>query len=276
MAKVKTFFSIFWNSLIPQHTYYSHIKRNRLSFSLIYFCILHLFLIIFFTIGIFTKYNTNNLSKLHSSLLFSINDIPDNLSVTIKNGVLSTNHNKPYFFWITYQNKKLLVSILDEHIDLSQIEKTNAITVINANGVAIKLFNKKIIKFSFNESLDTFVIDKKTLFSYTNIFFTYLEKFMPITYICIFIVSLISMLTLDICLLIFIWSISLLLSRLYRKKITPLSMLKITLHASSFPYICFYVIIFFFPYTRMLPFLIFLLFATFQFSGVYETYFEED
>src|SRR3990167_6116714 len=110
--KVKTFFQDFRQSLIPRPTFYRKVIRKDFFSSLKYFVILIFILnLIFFTIMFSLRLGkTPDLSL--KGFKSALSAYPSDLVVEIKDGGMTTNYPRPYFFWAKDGNKQFLLAVI--------------------------------------------------------------------------------------------------------------------------------------------------------------------
>lgn len=109
--KVKTFFDIFADSLLPQPREYRSFIHRNLIFSFKYFA----FYICILSCVVFVHY-----FFYYQPLTFlfdvskSLNSYPEDLVITIQKGTVTKNYDRPYFMWLDHQNKKKLLFLMEE------------------------------------------------------------------------------------------------------------------------------------------------------------------
>jgi len=277
MRKVKTFFHIFINSLIPQHSYYHKLSRSTFFFSFKYFLCLILFLNIFYLLFFFIKINPLEVKLFINNLTNSLARFPEDLTINIKNCNLVTNYNRPYLQWLNYdQNKKQLLFVVDETATPEKINQYNSYVLITASNLVIKNPEDKNGFRIFPISNLSATIDKKTVSNLNTILNTIIGKLIIlISLLMIFFLPpfglLIALFFLFICsLLVF------LICRFVLKKISFARIFQLSLHSSSLPLITVYFLmllpLFFNTPIRILPHIFFLLNIVFLISAVYETF----
>lgn len=109
--KVKAFFSIFIDSLIPQPREYRSFIHRQFLFSFkyisIYILILSSTLFFIYCIKIQPFSLISDISK-------SLSSFPNDLTISIKNGTVLKNYNRPYLMWLDHARKKSLLFMVEE------------------------------------------------------------------------------------------------------------------------------------------------------------------
>ncbi len=148
MKKVKTFFHILFNSLIPNAPYYHKIKTTPLSFSLKYFLALVVFVnaVSFFILSV--RFPPQKINQIKTSVVESLNSFPDNLKISLENRVLTTNANRPYLFWIDFNSNKYLLFVIDENAPAVKITEYHSYLLFTKSKIVVNV--KKIGRFDSN------------------------------------------------------------------------------------------------------------------------------
>lgn len=145
--KVKTFLHIFQNSALPQAPYYHKLLKTKFSFSLKYFLTLVFCVNLIFFLFYFLKINPKKVASLKNSLSQSLQTFPKDLKITIRDGKLTTNSNRPYFFWLNQNGKKLLLAVVDEVASPEKINEYRSQVLLTSNVIVL---NKKSFKTEKN------------------------------------------------------------------------------------------------------------------------------
>src|SRR3989338_1929161 len=157
-SKVKTFFHIFTGSLIPRSIYYHKIPHVRYRFSGLYFFFLIVFLNAIFTGFVVIKMNPFRVQQVTQSLLTALENYPNNLTIKIQNGSMTTNSDKPYLLWLDYQDKKHLLVVVDQEASPSKISEYNSFLLLTGNEIVYwnrNYCSKQIgtVSYPFNEEI---------------------------------------------------------------------------------------------------------------------------
>lgn len=275
--KVKAFFHVFSNSLLPQAPYYRKIIKVPLSFSLKYFLFLvftvNLFFVFFYLLGS----NPKEIYYIKNSFSKSLAEFPKELKIYINNGMLQTNIDRPYFMWLDLHDKKNLLLVVDQSAMPEKIKQykanillTSRYFVLNKNKFNDKAFIIPYEKSSFSFGKET--IDQLLL--WLNKYF-YWFVFLAMVFsiflfpLLLFGVSLIYLFSLSlICFVIF---------KFFYKKNTIMKTFQISLHATTLPFIVQYAINSFLYNARFfqMKLLLALLLLIFILSGLYEAYLDK-
>lgn len=135
MQKVKTFFHVFSNSLFPQESYYHKILHTKFSFSFTYFISLFLIIHVLFSLLFFRHkflLSETTLDQIKHNLLYSLNQYPKDLTISIKNGQLSTNYNKPYIFWFSHEKVLLPLVVVDQYGEPHKITQYESLALLTS------------------------------------------------------------------------------------------------------------------------------------------------
>ena len=102
--KVKTFLHVFVSSVVPQTSYYAKILKSKFAFSLLYsFILLSLVTGVVFAL-VFYQVSRNNIGNIKQCLNSSMNEVPSNFVLNVRDGFLSTNHELPLLCGSTATN----------------------------------------------------------------------------------------------------------------------------------------------------------------------------
>lgn len=156
MKYLRNFFHIFGSSLFPTDKYYQKIPEHSLGFSLKYFFTL-VILITFFanmaTYGIFyPEKKVNNIKMGVDELL---NSFPKDFKLSIKNGTLTTNFERPYRFWWAGIANPIIV--IDEAANLQELADYKSLLAFNKNnmlGKNVKNGKYEVTPINVKTSLD--------------------------------------------------------------------------------------------------------------------------
>jgi len=284
IRKVKTFLHIFYNSLIPHARYYSRIIKVNFSFSLKYFLTLIVILNIFFIISFVVKYSPKKINIVLGTLITSLRQFPNDLTIMINNGRLITSYNRPYFLWLDYQDKKQLLLVIDETATAKKAQLYKSYSLLTANELVINnLKNNNLSSLPLSYLQDQTINKEKTM-----MFVSVLDKIQGLLPL----LSLILILALIIILPIASFAITiiyLLLSALLvfflykffiKKHFRFKKILQVSFHSATLPLLIDYGLIIFRPTMRLtvnvptlpFPLLFFILLALFIAVGVYEAH----
>lgn len=163
MRKVKTFFHILSNSLLPQRAYYHKLHKTTAFFSFKYFVTLVFTLSLVFTIVLSFKLNPFKINSLLGNLALNLDKYPNDLIISINKGKLMTNYNRPYFLWLNsnYANKLLLV--IDELATAKKINQYDAAVLITKNEVVFENMKNGDLKIIPMKLVDNETITKSTV-----------------------------------------------------------------------------------------------------------------
>lgn len=146
--KVKIFFITYWKSILPQTEYYHKLFKTKFSYSLKYFFFLIFCLNLLFFIYTFFKYPLLEFQKIKHSFTNALSQYPVDLKIYIKSGVLTTNYNHPYFLWMDYQGKKILLAVVDETALPNKIAEYKSYVLLTNNNLVLNFPKAKIYSLS--------------------------------------------------------------------------------------------------------------------------------
>jgi len=283
--KVKTFFHVFKNSLIPNSSYYKKVVKTHFSFSLKYFIILILILNLFLTFFFLSKFRLSRTKIFLNRIIKELQNYPPSLVIKINNGSLSSTLEYPYFFWGGYQNKRLWL-VIDESATPNNIIKYNSYFLLTKKNFVKKLsFIKKSYQVMPLTKIGSLTISNNEIRKIIN-FFSFIEKNLLIIYLFslplffIFTSSL-SFIVGLIYLLIISFIVYQIFHYFFHRRIHFKKILQIGFHSITTPLFLDYLffikppqISFSLPFKIILPFPIafLILLLVFVFCAVYETY----
>ncbi len=272
MQKVKTFFHILSNSLLPQANYYHKLLKTPFSFSRKYFTFLVFVVNTVFAILLFVRLQSSGLMSLKDTVPASLQNYPDDLSVMIHGGMLHTNSDKPYFHWVDVGDSKRLVAVIDESADPEKIEEYDSVVlftsqnaIVKQNGTLGKIpYGNRdvIVDKGYVEGLRKNLQDISSMVSFFGP--PVLLLIAPVVFLIFYAIYF-----LVVTVLVFIPF------KLFVKKIRFFKSFQISLHAGSFPIIIDYALCLFKPqiaFAPMIHLVFFGLTVLFIFAGIYEAY----
>lgn len=268
MKKVKVFFNDFSRSLLPQPRYYQKIRRAKFSFSFKYFATLIFFLsFVFFFLFFVTGLRRPSEFSL-KDFTSALKAYPSDLTIDVKNGNLSTNYNRPSFFWSQEGDRKLLLAVISENSTADEIQKfetpimfTDRYVVFRNDVFPYPNWNLTVNKDSVNNLLAGLAKIAPFLIVLFLLFFLVIGPLFAIAgnFVYLAVVSL-------FCYFVF-W--------LWSKKHTYKKTLQISLHAVTLPFVTKYLLLGFgYNLDRAWP-VFTLLVAIFILSALYETYIDK-
>ncbi|QQG44679.1 MAG: DUF1189 family protein [Candidatus Roizmanbacteria bacterium] len=274
MKKVKTFFYVFRSSLLPHQPFYHKLIKTKFSFSLKYFLFLSIIVYLVFVCIYAFKFNLfQNFSLASTNFYKSLAAFPDDLIISIKNGKLTTNYNRPYFMWMDNNQKKILLLVIDENGTQTSIKDYNALTLLTHEAVISRsLFDKnKYIINSFDK--DSIIIDKAKVEEINDILKNVISTIyllMPFVFIIllpliVIIVNFLYLLLASIVVHFF--------AKYYFKGITLRKTLQIAFHAFTLPLLVNYILGIIDPRIAILPITFFALTFLFLSFAIHECHY---
>ncbi len=288
MKKVKTFFHMFYNSLIPHVRYYSHILRIPFATSLKYLLLLIVILNIVFTGSLITKYNPSQLNKTIDAGIASLRSYPKYLTIFVGKGSLMTNLNQPFFFWMNTPNQNQLVAVIDEYAEPSKIKEYHSLLLFTRKDIVTQDSTTQEVTAIPYSSGSVQTITKSSIEKIVTLA-ERVKTLLPLLYLVAVIAALIALPTASfITTMMYLLISSLVIFLFYRfivqKRFTLKRIIQISFHAVTLPLCIDYILIIFRPSLEIssasvyaitpppFPVLFFLLVAIFIAAGVYEAH----
>lgn len=244
MQKLITFYRTFWKS-VSSFSYYRDVVAAPFSFSIKYFLMFSLLLGIILTTGVsllILPPVDNFLTRLkeRTSTLY-----PPDVTITLKDGQLSTNTVGPLRFPIPYelltdvppavsdQNQVYLLTI-DANAQIEDYKKSQSLIFVTKNSVVVTDARDETRIYDLKEFGDI-VVNKEAVDRITGQILPYL-KFIPFVIVIVLALVFILLLTLIRALsLVFLTLILLPIARLMHLNFSPAKLYQIGLHAHTLP-----------------------------------------
>lgn len=137
MSKVKTFFSIFRDSLLPQHPFYSKLLKTNSSISFKYFIavILAFYFLYIISMAVILPKRLKHFQPVN--IRKSLESFPDDLVVTVNHGQMMTNYSRPYFIW-SHNDEKMLLLVIDETGNPEKISEYGAAALLTSRNITVR------------------------------------------------------------------------------------------------------------------------------------------
>ncbi|MCL4374329.1 DUF1189 family protein [Patescibacteria group bacterium] len=129
MRKVKTFLSVWQNSLFPNDQLSRKIIRFNFGFSYRYYLLLILSLHLLFS-ALFLFPRLLKINQLKNSLFQTINLVPDRLTIFFDRGLVWSNLDHPYLAWTDFDRQKILLFVLDENAGPNKINQYHSLMML--------------------------------------------------------------------------------------------------------------------------------------------------
>ncbi|MCX6730754.1 MAG: DUF1189 family protein [Candidatus Roizmanbacteria bacterium] len=162
MKKVKHILTTFIHSVIPQDVYYPKLLHTRFLFSLKYYVFIITLLALTFTGLVFCQFSPLKMISYKNSIVNSLSAFPEEVKITIKNGVLESNQNKPLFLWIYHNKQPLFVFMIHTTDTLSNSHIPLPIVFLGADKVQIS-YRGHIIVRSYDSSWNVAITKERIL-----------------------------------------------------------------------------------------------------------------
>lgn len=272
MQKVKTFFHVFVNSLLPQAPYYHKLAKTPLYFSVRYFLTLVFTVNLVFSILFVGKLYNLGFFSLKDSVLQSLEQYPKELVITVRNGILQSTYGRPYFFWLDFNKQKRLLAVVDESASPNKISQYNSVVLLTAKQLVIKT-DKGIKEIPYgNKEIIIKNSNVEQIKNHGGRLFITLGLFLLLFFILIapFIFSLMYAVYFHILSMFAVFFF-----KIFAKKVKLSKSFQVGLHAATIPVIIDYGLCLFKPeiaQTSLIYFVFFAVSFVFIFSGIYEAY----
>ena len=270
--KVKPFLHQLFNSIVPQNTYYAHIIKQGIRFSLSYFAVFLLLSSLLATGILYHQFSQNNPVRLEQCLQSSLKSVPADLSVHIQNGKLSTNQTMPVFIWFNCKDRLQLLAVVDERATKNDIFSYNAQALATSSDLVVRYrqytytlpYSKytgelRATKLTLRDYMDAAVNLAKMYYPFVSVFFIIL------TPLVIFSASIITVLLSSLFVLVFF--------KILKRHYAYRTVVHVGMHSSSLPILTSLLFIVFpLPLGSAYALFFFLIFI-FQLVGVYEAHY---
>jgi hypothetical protein len=239
MRKVKAFFYILLHSLIPNQEYYKKITKTHFSFSFKYLIGLILLLNLVLVTSIASHYSYNKIKKINISIISSLKEYPNDLIISVKDNILFTTFDHPYFFWLKDDDKRKLFLVVDQSAENNKIDVYKSNILMTPTSIVFHIGDKnKILPLSL---LNGISINKdevnKWLLNLENI-----NKNLPFYYCAFTILLFVLLFTFSlIATLIYLFVVSLIayffFKTIQKRHFHFKKVIQISFHANTFPYV---------------------------------------
>ncbi len=272
MQKVKTFFHVFLNSLLPQATYYHKLTKTSFSFSRKYFTSLVYTVNFIFVVLLIVRLQSMGLLSLKDRLSVALDQYPKELSITVEKGFLQTNYGRPYFFWLDVNRTKKLLAVIDESASPDKINEYKSIVLFTSRKIAIKT-DQGFKEISYGAK--TIKIDKNYVQEFRNNGIRLLSTGLVLLFLVLILVAPLVFLLMYFVYFFVLSFVVFLFFNFFFRKVKLSKCFQLSLHAATIPVLIDYGLCFFRPEVARLPFIyvmFFILSFVFILSGIYEGY----
>ncbi len=189
MKKVKTFFHIFVNSLLPQDTYYPKLLKVPFYFSLQYFTVLVFILSFIFVTSISLRLSPLKINSLLGNLAANLNKYPNDLVININKGTMTTNYDRPYFLWLDSDEADTnhLLLVVDQEATPQKINQYDSAILLTRKNIVFKNTGTADLKIIPMKTVDNDTITKSTVDSVKNTILS-INKLVLLAYPLLFLV----------------------------------------------------------------------------------------
>lgn len=287
MKKVKAFFYILFHSLIPNQRYYKKITKTNFSFSFKYLIGLILLLNLILVTFIASYYSYSKIKKINNSIINSLKQYPSDLIISVKDNILFTTFDRPYFFWLKDNDKQKLFLVVDQSAENNKINIYKSNILLTPTSIVIHIGNKnKILPLTVlngtsinKDRVNHWLLNLKNINK--NLPFYYFA-FIILLFVLLFTFSLITTLIylLVVSLIAYFYFKTIQKRHFHFKKV-----LQISFHANTFPYILDYFFLsipfpiripYNTPFTfESFPIIFLFILVIFTIIGVWEAYHEQ-
>jgi len=187
MKKVKHILVTFFHSVIPLDIYYPKLLHTRFIFSVKYYFFIVFFFAALFSTHVIYRVSPFNLIELKNTLTSSLLNIPDNITIQLKNGMLELNQEKPLMIWTYHNNLPFFFSMIYTKNSENFIQNTPPLIYFGQDKMTFSLRNKSFSR-PYDHSANIF-FTKDTIVSFikkSNIF----SPFLIVSFYIIFLIML--------------------------------------------------------------------------------------
>lgn len=274
MKKVKAFFSIFVNSILPHEPYYSKILHFRFSKSLIYFLsILSLVYLAFLFKTVMHLRNTS-LDAYKSCVARSFETIPANYYLYLSRGILSTSSDKPLFIWQScFTKHPSLLAVIDErgHIDNFTLYQTNILLTGNDLGYGRKaIFLKRPLGMFPNPEVK---YNKYDLLRWNSALFDTAKHFLPYALVFLLLITPLILVVGGVATVCLSSIFTVMFYGAFKKKYHFKKVVQLGFHAATLPVMLFSFTLLIYTFIPLTALLTTLLFLIFHLIAVYEAHY---
>lgn len=245
MQKLKTFFHVFKNSLIKP-IYYKDVLKAPFSFSLKYF-LFFFFTLSFLNVVIFSFFL---IQKVHPYIERIKTQAPQfypaELTITIKNGQVSTNVSQPYFIpikpelfpeelgQVIKQQPIQNILVIDTLAEPSEIKKYQTFALLTKDSIAF-IANRNEIRIQSLEEIKDFTLNRQIIKEAWQQVIPYLRWIIPGVIIILFLTIPFLTIMIKFFYLVVFSLLSWILVKIMKLGINYAKVLQINLHAITLP-----------------------------------------
>lgn len=274
MKKVKAFFSVFLNSILPHEPYYSKILHLRFSQSLKYFFSILTIIYMILVIKGASYLRLDLLNTYRECVSRTIAKFPDNYNIYLSRGILSTNADRPFFVWLSCdKNHPTLFAVIDERGKIENFHSYQTKILVTGNDVAygsgVFLWKRHLNTLSDPSTKYT----KHNLSQLNSILFNVLDRYLPYAIIALVILAPLILAISGFMLVGLVSIFTALFYRLFNRKYHIKKIFQLGLHAATLPLLlfsCSFSLYLLYPITAILSFI---LFVIFHIAAVYEAHY---
>ena len=183
MKKVKHILAVFFHSFIPQDIYYPKLLHTRFSFSLKYYIVIVTFFACVFAGIVFSWISPVTMGAYKDSIVHSLLTFPDDVKITVQNGVMESNQDKPFFLWIYHDDNPLFVFMAHTRNMSTESLLPHPLFFMGPDSIKFS-HNGKMVAYPYDSSL-SLSITKERLIPVVKKINTLFPLFMIILYVMI-------------------------------------------------------------------------------------------
>jgi len=274
MKKVKTFLQYLSRSLLPQSSHYETFLQNRFATSVVFFLESQVFFSFLITLVILINFNPFTLNTYKKSIVDSLNTIPANFEVSIRNDELTSNLFRPFLFWVKFPEEKFLFLVIDENAYPEKIKEYESTILLSKKVITVK-YQQRLYTFPYSQFTNNLILTKSDILNLSShsldqmkllfiVLIPFLVIFIPLT-LCF--TTTIYLLLSSIMVYIFY--------RLFHKHYKFIKIFQVGIHSSTLPMLIM-IVLFSLYFWRCLPaYFPLLIILIFQLTGVYEAHYNK-
>lgn len=218
---------------------------------------------------VFYQVSRNDLGNIKQCLNNSLNEIPSNFILNVRDGLLSTNHELPLFVWFNCDERVQLLAVVDERGVSKNIKSFGAQLLITGSEIVLK-YKTNTYVVPINKYISNLHLDRENIVKYVNKGFEILAFYVPFFTLALilstpFIVYVVTVITI-LCSSLFVR----LFYHLFRKHYSFKKTIQIGLHSCTLPLLTLILFVLFPIHILNTYILFFALVFIFQLVAVYE------
>lgn len=192
MKKVKHILAVFLHFVIPQDIYYPKLLHTRLQFSLTYYLVIISCFAALFTGIVFYQFSPIRMASYKDSIVEALYSFPDAAEITMRNGILESNQNKPLFLWIYHNSQPFFIFMIHTKDNATKTQFPYPVVFLGSDKAQFSYWGKSmtypydpswkylVSKINLQSVISTI---NRSFPSFAFFFYFFLFLFVPLTFI---------------------------------------------------------------------------------------------